>query len=125
MHGVWKEKVSGFDQKGTYRHKQTRKHTLRDKYRALLNTFSPYCNNRCKLVKSSIFFETEEGCIYIYGKPVEGHSKYYPNSRRLKYGKKLASSKDRTLLRNWLRAGNYDYAVKTHFLSKSLAWYIS
>lgn len=42
MNGLWKETVGGWNHKDSKRKRQTRKHLLRDKGRALLNTYDSY-----------------------------------------------------------------------------------
>lgn len=45
MQGTWKEKVGGWNHKGQRRKKQSRKHTLKDKAKALLKRYDYYGKN--------------------------------------------------------------------------------
>lgn len=62
MNGLWKETVSGWNHKDSKRKRQTRKHTLRDKGRALLNTYDSFRRGSRK-ENADIF--REEGVVEV------------------------------------------------------------
>lgn len=62
MQGLWKESIGGWNHKDTKRKKQTRKNTLRDKGKALLNVYDSHRHGG-KKVDPNIF--REEGLVDI------------------------------------------------------------
>lgn len=94
MNGLWKETVSGWNHKDSKRKRQTRKHTLRDKGRAILNTYDSF-RSESKKENANIFREegiVEVVSVYenkspIYESNVKKYSVSYPevdkNDKRL------------------------------------------
>lgn len=94
MNGLWKETVSGWNHKDSKRKRQTRKHTLRDKGRAILNTYDSF-GSGSKKENANIFREegiVEVVSVYenkspIYESNVRKYSVSYPevdkNDKRL------------------------------------------
>ena len=62
MNGLWKETVGGWNHKDSKRKRQTRKHTLRDKGRALLHTYDSF-RRGSKKEDDNIF--REEGIVEV------------------------------------------------------------
>ena len=62
MQGLWKENLGGWNHKDTKRKRQSRKNTLRDKGRALLNVYDSY-RHGSKKVNPNIF--REEGVVDV------------------------------------------------------------
>lgn len=62
MNGSWKETVGGWNHKDSKRKRQTRKHTLRDKGKALLKTYDSF-RNGSKKEDENIF--REEGAVEV------------------------------------------------------------
>jgi hypothetical protein len=66
--------------------------------------------------------------IFLYGKPINKGSfwkTYWNDGRRRKYGQKMAHSKDRVNVRQYISNEDWDDEVKTHCYSKSIEWYVS
>lgn len=85
MNGLWKETVGGWNHKDSKRKRQTRKHTLRDKGRAILNTYDSF-RHGSKKENANIFREegiVEVVSVYenkspIYESTVKKYSVSYP-----------------------------------------------
>ncbi len=62
--------------------------------------------------------------MFINNKPVESWFRWtwYDDGKRRKVAQKIANSKDKTALRNWIAKEDWDAEIKTHALSKSIAW---
>ena len=67
-----------------------------------------------------------EGTTYFYGKPLPNWKKWtlYNDGKRRKIAQKHAHSMDRQNIRKWIHDEDWDAEVKTHALSKSIAWEI-
>ena len=86
MNGLWKETVGGWNHKDSKRKRQTRKHLLRDKGRALLNTYDSYRRRGSRREDVDIFrtegvveMETiRENKSPIYESNVKKYSVCYP-----------------------------------------------
>lgn len=65
--------------------------------------------------------------MFVYDKPVYDWKRwtYYSDGKRRVYAQKLASSKDRRIIRHWIKKGDWDAEIPTHPISKSVAWEIS
>jgi len=78
--------------------------------------------------------ENKNGCristtktIFLYGKPlcVNYWNEYgFWSTKARKYAQKKANSMDRQRVRNYIAEGDWDKEIKTHHLSKSIAWEI-
>ena len=85
MNGLWKETVGGWNRKDSKRKRQTRKHTLRDKGRALLKTYDSFRSGSRK-ENADIFREecavevvtVRENKSSIYESNVKKYSVCYP-----------------------------------------------
>lgn len=66
------------------------------------------------------------GTTYFYGKPLPSWKKWtlYDDGKRRKIAQKHAHSMDRQNIRKWIHDEDWDAEVKTHALSKSIAWEI-
>jgi len=64
--------------------------------------------------------------MFIYGKPISNWKRltFYNDGKRRKIAQKIASSKDRALLRTWINKGDWDAEIGSHALSKSILWEI-
>jgi len=65
--------------------------------------------------------------IFLYGKPlpVDWHNIFgFWSTKARKYAQKKVNSMDRQRLINYISEGDWDKDVKTHSLSKSIAWEI-
>ena len=62
MYGLWKETVGGWNHKDSKRKRQCRKHTLRDKGRALLKTYDSF---RSGIRKENVDIFREEGAVEV------------------------------------------------------------
>ena len=62
--------------------------------------------------------------MFLYDKPVQNWKRwtFYGDGKRRKYAQKYANSMDRNNLRTWITRGDWDLEMKTHALSKSVAW---
>ena len=62
--------------------------------------------------------------IHIFGKPVEKWkiNTFYRHTRIRSKIKKIANSKDRIRVRNWISNKCWDSEIKTHSLGKSILW---
>lgn len=71
-------------------------------------------------------YSTEE-TIYLYNKPlpVDWHNIFgFWSTKARKYAQKKVNHMDRQRVRDYLAIGDWDEDVKTHSLSKSIAWEI-
>jgi len=103
MKGIWKQQVSGTDNKGNTRKKCTYNHILKDD-----GNYHYHKGNQ----------------IVIYTKPLPYFVGIY-SSHYTKRCQRLANRATRHMARQWLRQGNWDTPIKTHALSKSIAWCVS
>ena len=62
--------------------------------------------------------------MFIYNKPVQDWKRwtFYGDGKRRKYAQNQANSMDRQKLRTWINKKDWDSEMKTHVLSKSVAW---
>lgn len=78
MHGLWKEKTGGWNNKDSKRKKQKRKHTLKDKGRAILKTYEWQTEKSKKVDKNKFRYENEQTITYI-------GSKFYRPQKIIEY----------------------------------------
>jgi len=146
MKGLWKENLGGWNAKDTKRKKQSRNHTLKDNGTYIIRTFDGYRDKNRK-VNSDIFrYETETVLVekaierknkviikdydkdgsFIYNKPLSSWKRmtFFNDGKRRKIAQKHAHSMDRQNIRKWIHDEDWDAEVKTHALSKSIAWEI-
>jgi len=65
--------------------------------------------------------------IYLYNKPipVDYYNMFgFYTTRRRKFVQKMVNKMDRARVREWVSRENWDTEIKTHALSKSIAWEI-
>ena len=74
--------------------------------------------------KVSSFWSTEKTYMYNTLIPDWKVSTFYDDGKRRKIAQKRAHHKDRQNLRKYLKEGDWDKEIKTHYLSKSIAWEI-
>jgi len=80
----------------------------KSKYRIIKKDYSP---------TNSIYF--------LYNKPLNKNFYYefgFWTSRYRKYAQNKANRKDRRIVKDWIRKGNFEKELKSHNLSKSIAW---
>ena len=132
MNGLWKEAVGGWNHKDSKRKRQSRKHTLKDKGRALLNAYDSF-RRGIKKENADIFRQegaSDRSCYttreFLYNKPLYSHTRYsfYCDGARRKYGQKLANKMSRNNCKKWIRNGDFDKEIKNHPYEKSIAWLI-
>jgi len=93
----------------------------------LIGLFNPIQNdNKKKEDKISISYFAE-GTTYLYGKPLPDYQRYklYGYGKRRKIAQGIANSSDRVAIRDFISKFDWDKEIKTHALSKSIAWEIS
>jgi hypothetical protein len=68
------------------------------------------------------FWSTEK--TYMYNTLIPGWKvdTFFDDGKRRKIAQKKAHHKDRQNLRKYLKEGDWDKEIKTHYLSKSIAW---
>jgi len=64
---------------------------------------------------------------FLYGSPIYDWRilTFYNDGKRRKIAQKMASRKDRQNIRQWINNEDWFSEIKTHYLSKSIAWEIN
>ena len=135
MQGRWKEKIGGYDAKGTKRKRHTRKNTLKDKEKVFITKFNfkkidndviQDESNKYELVGDEYDPSGIESKIHIYGKlrvNTYSHKLIFSSTKRRKVLKKIANRTTRAKMKSWLSKKDYemDTEPKSHGLQKSIA----
>ena len=62
--------------------------------------------------------------VFMYNRPLLKREVNFSDGKRRKYAQKKANGMDRGNTRAWINKGDWDSEMKTHALSKSIAWEI-
>lgn len=92
------------------------------------NSFAKLNTEKAIENKNKVHVSTiEYGEDFMYNKPLPSWKigTYYGDGQRRKFGQKIANKADRAALRNWICKKDISLEIKTHALSKSIAWYIN
>ena len=77
-----------------------------------------------KRKRQSWYYSSSKEILFIDDKPVSSWKRwtFYNDGKRRKFAQKYATSMDRQNTRNWITKEEWDTEIKTHALSKSIAW---
>ena len=124
MQGLWKDK---------------RKHFLKDKRRVVYKIYALdkvkkdekiyrvenetklFCNHQTSFWNRCGFQTNKE---FFYKKPLYKKDINWSFPKIRKFYQKLANKKDRRIIRDWIRQGDYEKSIPTHKMSKSIEWEI-
>jgi len=73
-----------------------------------------------------IIIDNDSDGDFMYGKPLPSWRwyRFYDDGKRRKYAQKLANRMDRRNIKAWINKKDISIPLKTHHLSKSIAWEI-
>lgn len=137
MKGLWKIKLSGFNRKGFKRKSCTKRQAFNDNAKVIYRRFGSYIETEDKFYENATYEKVEiRNKEYfriskIYGLSIDKQHFWNiicPLSQGVrKSSQNKANRLDRAKLRNWLSKKDYDMEkeIKTHSLSKSIAWDIN
>jgi len=126
MHGLWKDKLYGYDKKGSRRKKNKRKYFIKDKGAAIIKRvgYGSKKHKNGEHIDSFVYREENEDTDFLYNKAFWWSQIRFDNGRRKAYAKKMVNGQTRTAIREWISKGDWNKERRIPCYEKSFAWYI-
>lgn len=126
MQGLWKNKLSGYNNKDSRRKRNRRKHFIKDKGAAIVKRIG-YGSTKHKngtFLSPLVYRDENEGREFLYNKPFYWTDIRFDKGRRKAYAKKMIDRQVRASVREWISRGDWDKERRTSDYERSFAWYI-